>query len=221
MCVCILDVSQLITGTASTKQMHFLSCVIKIAFKSIYQLFPTLPLLYYTKYIYIYACINLSKLLILLLLLLTTYKFLFKNNTNPFINQTDLSLTTDFSSRFPDFSPQTNRNQRRGRIRIRTCFRRASHELGTSIVLQTIWNFLVQRDFDLELLSCSFGDKDRSSTFLNGKLANSFWPIFFVIYYSGLLPNCDCVLFNTFQGERVIGCDSYLFRLLTYASVLF
>lgn len=145
-------------------------------------------------YIYIYACINLSKLLILLLLLLTTYKFLFKNNTNPFINQTDLSLTTDFSSRFPDFSPQTNRNQRRGRIRIRTCFRRASHELGTSIVLQTIWNFLVQRDFDLELLSCSFGDKDRSSTFLNGKLANSFWPIFllFIIlaYYQIAIACC-------------------------------
>jgi len=32
-----------------------------------------------------------------------------------------------------------------------------------------------------------------------------------------LIPNCDCVLFNTFQEERVIGigCDSYLFSLLT------
>ena len=41
--VCILDVSQLIT--ASTKEMHFLSCVIEIAFKSIHQLlFPALPL---------------------------------------------------------------------------------------------------------------------------------------------------------------------------------
>ena len=70
-----------------------------------------------------------------------------------------------------------------GRIRIRTCFRRASHELGISIVLQTIWNFLVQRDLELELelLSfingrvCLFGDEDRSSTFLNGNLDNSFW----------------------------------------------